>query len=249
MGRLGFTCCGENIPDEEVLKVMNMPGLDVEGIFTHFAVSDEEGFDNESYTLEQFKSFSDLCGRIEEKTGTKFKIRHCTNSGAMLKYNRTYMDMVRPGILLYGAFDGESTYDFEFKPGMELKTRIYQIKAFNEEQSVSYGRIYKTDSKRRIAVIPIGYADGLHRSLSNKMEVLLQGRRVPQVGRICMDMCMLDVTDVPQAKEGDVVTIFGRDGDEYISVAEQAKQAGTISYELLCAVSPRVPRIYIADEE
>ena len=242
MGRMGFTCHGGRDPSDEMAEIMRLPNLDIEGIFTHFAVSDVEG--GGEYTEMQFEAFTSLADRLEALSGKKFKIRHCTNSGAMINYEKTYLDMVRPGIALYGCYPDKDHGGLELRPAMQLKTRIYQIKEFAAGDTVSYGRLYTAPSVRRIAVVPIGYADGLHRVLSGKLEMLVRGQRVPQVGRICMDMCMLDVTDVEGVTEGDVVTVFGRDGDGFIPVEEPAEKAGTISYEILCDVSPRVPRLY-----
>ena len=242
MGRMGFTCHDGRDPAPEMAEIMRLPNLDFEGIFTHFAVSDVAG--GEEYTEMQFAAFTSLADRLETLSGKKFRIRHCTNSGAMINYKKTYLDMVRPGIALYGCYPDKDRGDLELRPVMQLKTRIYQIKDFEAGDTVSYGRLYTAPSARRIAVIPIGYADGLHRVLSGKLEMLVRGKRVPQVGRICMDMCMLDVTDVKGVSLGDVVTVFGRDGDGFIPVEEPAEKAGTISYEILCDVSPRVPRIY-----
>ncbi len=244
MGRLGFTCHdGEAEANmAEIEEALSLPAMDYEGVFTHFAVSDVDG--GEEYTEKQYRDFLKTVDEIEKRTGHKFRIRHCANSGAMISHSGTYLDMVRPGLALYGLYPGSDRGDIELRPAMELKARIAQIKEFGAGYSVSYGRIYTTDSPRRIAVITIGYADGLHRVLSNKMEVLVRGKRAPQVGRICMDMCMIDVTDIPEARVGDAVTVFGRDGDGYISPEEQAEKAGTVSYELLCAVSKRVPRFY-----
>lgn len=242
MGRVGFTCHGERDPLPEMTKIMNLPGIDVEGIFTHFAVADELG---DSYTDMQFKAFCDIIERLESACGKRLEIHHCTNSGAMINYPDTYMDMVRPGIALYGCYPAKERGEIDLMPAMQLKTRIVQIKEFAKGDSVSYGRMYTAPQPRKLAIVPIGYADGLHRVLSGKIDMLLHGKRVKQVGRICMDMCMLDVTDVPEARVGDVVTVFGTDGNEVISIEEQAEKANTISYELLCAVSPRVPRVYI----
>ena len=242
MGRLGFICRGDRNPREEILSLMVTPGLDIEGIFTHFAASDIQG---EAFTREQFNQFIKLVQELERDSGKKFKIKHCSNSGAMVNYDWTYLDMVRPGISLYGVYPEDSGREMELRPAMELKTRVVSIKELREGDTVSYGRIYTAPSARTIAVIGIGYADGLHRVLSGKMDVIVNGQRVPQIGRICMDMCMIDITDIQDVKVGDVVTVFGRDGDVFIPVEEQAERAGTISYELLCAVSPRVPRVYI----
>lgn len=245
MGRLGFTCHHGQDPAPDMLAVMGLPGLETEGIFTHFAVSDTEG--GETYTELQFGDFCRLTQRLEEASGRRFKIRHCANSGAVISYPQTYLDMVRPGIALYGLYPGKAHGRLHLLPVMSLKTRIVQIKDFDAGYTVSYGRAYRAPAPRRIAVIPIGYNDGLHRCLSGKLQMLVHGQRVPQTGRICMDMCMIDVTDVPDAAVGDVVTVFGHDGDAFVSPDELAEAAGTISYEILGSVSPRVERIYIQD--
>lgn len=243
MGRVGFTCHSGRTPLEEMTKVLKLPGLDIEGIFTHFATSDMPGV-GDDYQAMQWKAFTELIEGLEKARGEAFAIRHCTNSGAMTGHPGTYLDMVRPGIALYGCYPSELTGGIDLRPAMSVRSRIVQIKEFEEGDSASYGRIWKASGKRQIAIVPIGYADGLHRVLSNKIEMLVRGKRVPQVGRICMDMCMLDVTEVPDAAVGDIVTLFGRDGDACIPVEEQAEKAGTISYELLCAMSPRVQRVY-----
>ena len=154
------------------------------------------------------------------------------------------LDMVRPGILLYGLYPGDDR-NIPLRPAMQLKTRIIHISEAEPGWSISYGRKYTAETKRKIAVVPIGYADGLHRVLSGKIDMLVNGRRVPQVGNICMDMCMIDVTDAGDVAIGDVVTVFGSDEAENISAEELAKKAGTIHYELLCAVSKRIPRVYV----
>ena len=241
MGRLGFTCGRGRDPEADMLCVLALPGLSYEGIYTHFAVSDVRG---DLFTNQQFDVFRDLVERLEDKSGRQFLIKHCANSGAMINCDWSYFDMVRPGLSLYGHYPGKDTGGLELKPAMELKTRIAQVKDYNAGDTVSYGRTFTVTEKRRLAVITIGYADGLFRTLSGKVDVLVRGRRTRQVGRICMDMCMIDVSDIPDAEIGDVVTIFGRDGKAFISVEELAESAGTVSYELLCAVSPRVPRVY-----
>jgi alanine racemase len=242
MGRLGFTCHGERDPVLEMLRALQLPGLYAEGIFSHFAVADNFSDD---FTRTQFSAFEDLVGRLEDISGLTFEIKHCANSGAMINYDWSYMGMVRPGLMLYGLYPDKETGGIELRPAMELKTRVAQIKEFLPGDTVSYGRVYTVPAPQKLAVVTIGYADGLHRVLSGKIDVLIRGRRAPQVGRICMDMCMVDVTNIPEAAPGDVVTIFGRDGDAFIPVEEPAERAGTISWELLCAVSPRVPRIYL----
>ncbi|MBQ9858581.1 MAG: alanine racemase, partial [Oscillospiraceae bacterium] len=225
MGRVGFTCHSGHDPLSEMVQAANMPNLDVEGIFTHFAVSDELG---DEYTNMQFDAFCGIISRLEEKLGRKLAIHHCTNSGAMINYDWAYMDMVRPGIALYGCYPAAEKGNIDLKPVMQVKSRIAQIKDFEDGNTISYGRTYTVKEPRKIAIVPIGYADGLHRVLSGRIEMLVCGKRVKQVGRICMDMCMIDVTDVPEAKVGDIVTVFGRDGDEFIPIEEQAEKAGTI---------------------
>jgi alanine racemase len=244
MGRLGFICHGDRDPEAEIRRVLKLSGLDFEGIFSHFSVADVCG---DPFTENQYADFNALVSRLEKSTGINFEIKHCANSGAMINYDWSYSDMVRPGLMLYGLYPGKETGGIDLRPVMELKTRIAQIREFTSGDTISYGRIFTVPSPRKIAVITIGYADGLHRILSGKIDVLVRGIRVPQVGRICMDMCMIDVTDVPDAAVGDVVTLFGRDGNNSISVDELADLAGTISWELLCAVSPRVPRVYRKD--
>jgi len=246
MGRVGFTCHGGRDPLKDMLAVMGLPGLDIEGIFTHFATSDMPGV-GDDYQQMQFSAFRSIIERLEQESGKKFAIRHCTNSGAMTGHPDTYMDMVRPGIALYGCYPCELTGGIELRPAMSVRSRIVQIKEFGEGDTVSYGRTWTSPGVRKIAIVPIGYADGLHRVLSNKIQMLVRGQRVSQVGRICMDMCMLDVTDAAGASVGDTVTLFGRDGEAFIPVEEQAEKAGTISYELLCDMSPRVQRVYLTD--
>lgn len=241
MGRTGFDVQSE-AEMEKLCKVLKLPGLDAEGVFTHFAVSDEFG---DSYTDEQLGRFLKAIENVEANSGWKFNIHHCTNSGAMINYKKTYMDMVRPGIALYGCYPAAERGEIELRPAMELKSRVAAVTSHKAGDTISYGRTFTAKKDMRIAVLPIGYADGLHRVLSGKIEVLINGKRAKQIGRICMDMCMADVTDIPSVKVGDVATIFGHDGDDFIPVEDLAEKAGTISYELLCAVSPRVPRIYI----
>ncbi|MBE6949275.1 MAG: alanine racemase [Ruminococcaceae bacterium] len=242
MGRLGMICHDEEDPTDSYLEIMAMPGFDVEGIFTHFAVSEVLG---DEYTLTQFDDFMNLVDRLEKGSGKRFRIKHCANSGAMINYPEMQLDMVRPGLMLYGMYPGGETGGIELRPAMEVKSRIVSIKTMEAGYSISYGRTHTTSGQRRIAVIPMGYADGLHRALSNKLVVSVNGSIVSQVGNICMDMCMLDVTNANDPKVGDVVTIFGHDGDNILTVEDVAEKAGTISYEMCCALSPRIPRIYV----
>ena len=236
MSRIGFS-----VYREEGLRAaeaaMQLPGLDVQGVFTHFAVSDDAG---DPFTDCQFERFMAAVEHLEAMRGARFKLRHCTNSGAMVNYPDYYLELVRPGLATYGLYPADERGGLALKPVMTLKTRVAEITDHMEGDTVSYGRTYTCDEPRRFAVLPIGYADGLQRSLSGKLEVLIGGRKAPQRGRICMDMCMVDITHLPHVQVGDEVEIFG----EVQRVNELAAMAGTIPYELLCAVSPRVPRVY-----
>ncbi|MCD8116516.1 MAG: alanine racemase [Oscillospiraceae bacterium] len=238
MGRTGFRAYGEADLSAPA-KAVPLPGLEAEGIFTHFCVSDgDEGV--RDFTHVQFQRFKDAVSSVEAETGRKFRIRHCTNSGAMLSFPETYMDMVRPGVALYGLYPGPDKGGIDLIPAMELKTRVAYIEDHQPGDTISYGRTFTVERPSKMAVLPIGYADGLHRVLSNKLTVCINGQRARQVGRICMDMCMADVTGL-DVRPGDEVEIFGRT----MPVGDVADLAGTIHYELTCAVSPRVPRVYV----
>jgi alanine racemase len=182
--------------------------------------------------------------------GIEPQIRHCCNSGATILYPEYALDMVRPGIATYGVLpDGDLRGKIDLKPVVQLRSTIFQIRDFDPLITVSYGRTFTTEDPTRIAVVGLGYADGLSRSFSNNISFLLHGKRVPQIGRICMDMCMIDVSRVPEAKVGDVVTIFGTDGDDCIEVDAMAKRLNTIPYEILCGINKRIPRIYFDGED
>ena len=240
MGRLGFLCDEEHFDEslQDILAVLELPGLDVEGVFTHFCVADEEGEENVAFTRTQHERFLRMIDAAEARSGFHFRLRHCCNAGGIVCYPEWADDMVRCGIILYGS--GSLAEKMGMEPVMLLKTRVATVRDLAPGTSVSYGRTYFTERESRIAVLPIGYADGLHRTLSNRMEVLTPYGRAKQVGRICMDMCMIDVTDLPEVKSGDEVEIFGKN----VLCAEDAAACGTIPYELLCAVSKRVPRHY-----
>ncbi|MBR6205784.1 MAG: alanine racemase [Oscillospiraceae bacterium] len=244
MGRIGFICRGDRDPAALLAQAADLPGLDAEGIFTHFATSDMPG-EGDAYTEEQYEAFRTVVREAEQIRGKRFPIRHCANSGAMTGHPDKFLDMVRPGIALYGCYPSELTGNLDLRPAMSVRTRVVQVRELMPGDSVSYGRRFIAERPVRTAVVPIGYADGLHRVLSGRIDMLVRGRRAPQIGRICMDMCMLDVTDIPEVREGDVVTLFGEDGGARIPVEELAEKAGTISYEMLCAMSPRVERVWV----
>lgn len=235
MGRLGFV--GEDRVGS-IKEVCALPGLEAEGLFTHFA--DADG--SEEYTMAQFTNFLDLRDALA-KEGVTFKINHCAASAAVLHYPCTHLDMVRPGIALYGHYPDEETVGLDgagLIPVMTLKTRVAAVRTLPAGSCISYGRTHVLSRESRLAVLPIGYADGLHRGLSNRMEVAFDGRPAPIVGRICMDLCMADVTDLPQVKPGDVAEVFGKN----LPVEDKSDALGTISYECLTSVSRRVPRVY-----
>ena len=237
MGRTGFPAEGPG--SEALAEAMALPGLDFEGAFTHFAMADVPG---DPYTAEQYARFRAAVGRAEAASGKKFRIVHCANSGAVIHTPAEYAeDMARPGIALYGLFPDKETEGVDLRPVMALKSRVAAVTFHKAGDTIGYGRTYVCPRDMRVAVLPLGYGDGLHRTLSNRLEVELFGVRVKQIGRICMDLCMLDVTDLPEAQVGSVATVFGG----LISCDELAAAAGTISYELCCAVSPRVPRVYL----
>ena len=240
MSRLGFLCAGGRFDEgvENVIRSCSLPGLEPEGVFTHFAVSDEPGEGNEAYTRAQFALFLRVIAAVAERGGIRFAIRHCANSGAVVHYPEMMLDMVRPGLLLYGY--GDDSGALGLRPCMRLVTRITTIKHYDAGTDVSYGRRFTTDRTTRMAVLGIGYADGLPRLCSNKCSFAVAGGLAPQRGSICMDMCMADVSDLPEAAVDSEVEIFGgRCSLEKLSAAAQ-----TIPYELLCAVSKRVPRVY-----
>lgn len=246
MSRIGFVY---QTPDEsadslnEMEEACRLPGLIPEGVFTHFAVADD-GSDGEEFTLRQFACFKEAIDTLENR-GIHFAIRHCANSGAVVDYPELQLDMVRPGIILYGMEPSDSVqHPLDLRPAMELKTVISQKKAIPAGATVSYGRTFTAEKETIIATVPIGYADGYPRKFSGKAEMLVHGKRAPIVGRVCMDQLMLDVTDIPEAREGDVVTVFGRDGNAFLPVDELAALNDTIHYEMVCLVGKRVPRIY-----
>lgn len=245
MGRLGFQCDESHFDASlrDIRETLKLEHLDVEGVFTHFAVSDEDAPDCVEFTKKQHERFLKMIDAVECEGDFRFRLHHCCNAGGIASYPEWAWDMVRCGIILYGT--GDLAERMGMKPVMRLKTVVSTIKDFDANVPISYGRTYYTDRPSRIAVLPIGYADGLHRALSGRLVVRTPYGNAPQVGRICMDMCMIDVTDQPDLKPGDEVEVYG----EHVLCEAAAKLAGTISYELLCAVSARVPRLYFESEK
>lgn len=244
MTRLGFMCHEETMEKSasEIIEAVKLPGLKAEGIFTHF--SDSDG--SEEYTMLQFGRFQDIIQRVRD-LGYEFEIRHCANSAATLLYPATYLDMIRPGIVQFGHFpDAKMDHALcDLVPVLELKSRVATVRDVPANTPVSYGRTNTLTRPSRLAVIPVGYGDGFCRGFSNKLTVLINGKKLPIVGRICMDMCMVDVTDAPDVKEGDVAILYGSDGTNDQPVEAGAEIMNTISYELLCVLTKRIPRIYL----
>jgi alanine racemase len=241
MSRLGFLCAGAHFDTgvAGICRTCALPGLEAEGIFTHFAVADEPDGDSAAYTRAQFELFRRVIAAAEARLGRRFPIRHCANTGAVARYGDTYLDMVRPGLLLYGC--GPFAGELGLRPVMTLKTTVSTIKTYDPGTSVSYGRLFTTGRTTRMGVVPYGYADGFFRCLSNRCALMTAEGPAPQRGRICMDMAMIDLTDLPGVQVGDEVEVFG----PHSPVDRLADLAGTVPYELLCAVSKRVPRVYL----
>lgn len=235
MTRLGFqwTDTKKHESADEILRIFELPGLKVEGMFTHFANADG----SDSYTKMQLERFLDARETLL-KEGAHFELCHCANSSAILNYPHSHIDMVRAGIALYGYPGTEDVHGL--LPVMTLKSKVAAVRTVAAGTFVSYGCTVSLSRDSRIAVLPIGYADGFFRGLSNQTEVIVRGHRCPVVGRICMDMCMVDVTDIEEVSVGDTAVIFGEEG----LAEEKANQLKTIVYELLVRIAPRVPRIY-----
>lgn len=242
MTRLGF--CTDERAAEKIARITGLPGLTAEGIFTHLAKADEA---DKTYTTKQLALFRDFTGRVEEKTGFRFKIKHAANSAAIIDHPESYFDLVRPGIMLYGLKPSAEVQlkRVNLRQAFTLQTRIAFVKETPVGVPVSYGGAFVTSVPSLIATLPLGYADGYSRLYSGKAQVICCGQRVPVIGRICMDQMMVDVTGIePMVKQGDVATLIGWDGDGFISVDELAGILGTINYEIVCMISSRVPRVY-----
>ena len=239
MSRLGYLCEGGLFEEgvQNIITSCGLPNLDFEGFYTHFAVSDEPDEESRAYTKEQFRLFTAVLDAVEARAGIRFPIRHCANSGAVVSYPETMLDMVRPGLLLYGYGDGGK---LGLTPAMRLVTTVSTIKYHEAGTCVSYGRRFVTARRTRMGVLAAGYADGLPRLSSGKCSYRIEGRDAPQLGTICMDMCMVDLTDIPDAEVGSEAEVFGPNND----IQALADAAQTIPYELLCSVTKRVPRVY-----
>ena len=245
MGRIGFMPNEESFKD--ILEISKLEGIEIQGIFTHFSTSDET---DKTYTYEQFGKIKEFISELD-KAGVNIPIKHVSNSGAIIDLPETYLDAVRAGIILYGYYPSDEVHidRLDIKPALMLKTKVCHVKEMDKDMYISYGRTFKTNRKSIIATIPIGYADGYSRLLSGKVKVIINGQFAPVVGRICMDQCMIDVTEINDVKVGDEVILLGEDGELKYNADDLAEVMGTINYEIICMLKHRVPRVYIKNGE
>lgn len=244
----GMTRIGIN-PDAEGLALIRqicaLPSLEIEGIFTHFATADES---DKTKTYHQMQLFQEFAEQVEQEIQQKIPMKHCSNSAGIVELPEANMDAVRAGIILYGLWPSDivqANNRIQLKPMFTLKSRVVYVKTVPKGQEISYGGTYTTMRETKVATICIGYGDGYPRSLSNVGVVLLQGQRVPILGRVCMDQFMVDVTDLDlPVCVGDIVTLIGKDGRECITMEELGKLSGRFNYELVCDIGKRIPRIY-----
>lgn len=249
MSRIGFMC--QEFPRdeysiEEICEACCLPNLEVEGLFTHFCVSDEDA-EGREFTNKQYENFIHVRDSLK-KRGVDISVVHCSNSGAIEDYPETCCDMVRAGIILYGLAPSSKLADrLDLVPAMTLKTVVAFVKEVQKGATISYGRTFTADRKMKIATVPIGYADGFIRQNAKDGYMTVNGKKAKIVGRICMDQTMLDVTDIEDVKTGDEVVVFGTGENGEPTADSLAENTGTINYETVCLVGKRVPRIYIKD--
>ena len=241
MGRIGFLSSPQSI--DEVKKIASLPHINLEGIFTHFSTADEE---DTTYTKKQWDIFEGFLTELRE-IGIELPVIHAANSAAIMCHAYADLNVVRPGIILYGYYPSEYLKGkvLDLMPAMTLKTQVVHVKELPEGSYIGYGRKYYTHQKTKIATIPVGYADGFSRSLGNKGRVLIRGQYAPIIGNICMDQFMVDVTHIKGVSVEDEVVLFGRQGEKEIPVEEIAALLGTINYEIVCMIGKRVPRVYV----
>ncbi|MBQ4517044.1 MAG: alanine racemase [Clostridia bacterium] len=239
MERIGF----EPEQTEEMLAVCRLSGLEVEGIFTHLACADCA---DSSSVHTQYERFNGAVEALKQE-GITIPLRHIANSAGIFDFADYHLDMVRAGIVLYGYYPSDYIHTERalLKPVLSLKSRVIHLHTAEEGRGISYGWTYTAGSSMQVATVPVGYADGYSRFLSNKAEMIVNGQKVPVIGRICMDQCMIDVTSVHTITVGDIVTVIGKEGEASVTADDLAEKAETISYEVLCDISKRVPRLYI----
>ena len=244
MGRIGFLSGEKSV--EDIIKISQLPNIEIEGIYTHFATADEL---DKSFTRLQYNRFMDIVNKLENR-GLNIPIKHMSNSAAIIDLPEYNLDMVRAGIMLYGLYPSQDVNkdNIKLKPAMTLKAKVFNVKTVPNGFGISYGQIFTTERESKIATIPIGYADGFTRLLTSKGEAFINGKMVPIVGKICMDQSMLDITDVDEVSIGDEVILFG-DGEKGLHIDEVANKLNTINYEIVCMVGRRVPRVYMKNGE
>ncbi len=245
MSRLGFYCDSNCIG--EIIKISRLEGIEIEGIFSHFACADEK---DKSSTYKQLDKFLKIVASLEENN-IYIPIKHISNSAGIIDIPEANLDLVRCGIATYGLYP---SYDVDkshvkLKPSLSLRTHVSFVKEVDAGIGVSYGGTYTTSNTTKIATIPVGYGDGYPRNLSSKGRVLIRGKSAPIIGRICMDQFMVDVSHIDVIEQGDVVTLIGKDGDEYISVEELADLSGSFNYEFICNLGKRIPRLYYSNNK
>lgn len=246
MGRLGLPGCGLNLEDsvaQAFLRITQLKGVEVKGLYTHFATADHR---DKQYAQRQFECFNALCARLRQ-AGFELPLLHAANSGAIIDMPETHLDMVRVGISVYGLYPSDEVdrSKIDLKPAMALKARIIHLKQVPAGTCISYGCTYKTNAPTTIATVPVGYADGYNRRLSNRGAMLVGGHKVPVVGPVCMDLTMVDVGSVPEVNVGDEVVLIGRQGQGAITADEVAGLLDTINYEVVSALTERVPKVFI----
>lgn len=241
MGRIGFLPNEESI--ENIIKIYKLKGIDIVGLFTHFSTADEE---NKEYTNKQYKILEDFCKELE-MIGINIPFKHAANSATIMDLPSMYLDGVRAGIVLYGYYPSNEVNKerLKIKPAMTLKAKIAHIKVLEKGAFVSYGRTYKVNETTRVATIPIGYADGYLRALSNKGKVIVNGKLVPVIGRVCMDQLMIDITNINNVNVDDEVILLGECDNVKYNADDMADAVGTINYEIICMIKGRVPRVYV----
>ncbi|CAM2883168.1 alanine racemase [Hathewaya histolytica] len=243
MGRIGYLKDEKSI--EEVVKISRLPNIKIVGVFSHFSSADEEDKD---YTKLQIDRFNWFCEKLINK-GVDIGKRHISNSAGIIDLEDQHLEVVRPGIILYGYYPSSEVKKerISLKPVMSLKTNVVHIKKVKAEEYIGYGRVFKTEKDSIIATLPVGYADGYSRLLTGKARVLIKGEVAPVVGKICMDQCMIDVTHIKDIKVGEEVILIGESGNNKITAEEIGELIGTMSYEILCILGKRVPRVYIKE--
>ena len=245
MSRIGYQVTEEAA--DEIAKIAALPGIEIEGMFTHFAKADEL---DKTETFRQIERYQHMVRMLEERNVT-IPVKHCSNSAGIAEIPEANMDVVRAGITLYGLWpsDEVSRDSIQLRPVMELKSRVIHIKTLEAGRYISYGGTYVVKEPRRVATIPVGYGDGYPRSLSNKGYVLIHGKKAPILGRVCMDQFMVDVTDIPEAAVLDVVTLLGHDKDAFLSMEELGDTSGRFNYEFACDIGKRVPRVFYKNNQ